>query len=61
MLGLEPSGDNLVVNPALPKGITHIELLDVPGRWVKADAFARERAGLANPQTMHPHLDTEAG
>ena len=61
MLGLEPSGDNLVVNPALPGGITHIELLDIPGRWGKADAFARERTGTERQQALHPQLDAASG
>jgi glycogen debranching enzyme len=42
-LGLEPSGDNLVVDPALPSWIGHLELLDVPGRWKQVDAFGRGR------------------
>src|SRR5262249_32647085 len=29
MLGLEPIGDHLVVDPALPVGIGHLELLDI--------------------------------
>ncbi len=33
MLGLEPLGDHLIVDPALPAGIGHLELLDIPGRW----------------------------
>jgi glycogen debranching enzyme len=56
MLGLEPVDDNLVVNPALPAGIHHMELLDIPGRWGYADAFARERVGVAGRQALHPHL-----
>ncbi|MFL5969969.1 MAG: glycogen debranching N-terminal domain-containing protein [Gaiellaceae bacterium] len=43
MLGLEPVGEHLVVDPALPAGIGHLELLDVPGRWGRIDAFARGR------------------
>jgi len=43
MLGLEPIGDHLVVDPALPAGIGHLELLDIPGRWGRIDAFARGR------------------
>ena len=39
MLGLEPFGDHLVVDPALPQGIGHLELLDIPGRWGRIDAF----------------------
>lgn len=56
MLGLEPSGDNLVVNPALPRGIKRIELLSVPGRWGMADAFARERTEIERHQTLYPQL-----
>ncbi len=43
MLGLEPLGDHLVVDPALPRGIGHLELLDIPGRWGRLDAFGRGR------------------
>jgi glycogen debranching enzyme len=43
MLGLEPHGDHLVVEPALPAEIGHLELLDIPGRWGRVDAFARGR------------------
>jgi glycogen debranching enzyme len=43
MLGLEPIGDHLVVDPALPRGIGHLELLDIPGRWGRIDAYARGR------------------
>jgi glycogen debranching enzyme len=56
MLGLEPSADNLVVNPALPPGILHIELLNIPGRWGYVDAFARERVGPDKQQTLHPQI-----
>jgi hypothetical protein len=43
MLGLEPVGENLVVDAALPKAIGQLELLDIPGRWGKVDAFGRGR------------------
>jgi glycogen debranching enzyme len=43
MLGLEPVGDHLIVDPSLPSGIGRVELLDVPGRWGRVDAFARAR------------------
>ena len=43
MLGLEPLEDHLVVDPALPKTIGHLELLDIPGRWGHIDAFGRGR------------------
>jgi glycogen debranching enzyme len=41
MLGLEPLGEHLVVDPALPARIGHLELLDIPGRWGRMDAFGR--------------------
>jgi glycogen debranching enzyme len=43
MLGLEPMGDNLIVDPALPQQIGRVELLDIPGRWGVVDAFGRGR------------------
>ena len=43
MLGLEPHGEHLVVDPALPTSIGHLELLDIPGRWGRMDAFGRGR------------------
>ena len=47
MLGLEPQGDNLVVDAALPSTIGHLELLDIPGRWGRIDAFGRGRVDVA--------------
>ena len=43
MLGLEPHGDHLAVDPALPREIGHLELLDIPGSWGRIDAFGRGR------------------
>ncbi len=48
MLGLEPHGDHLAVDPALPVGIGHLELLDIPGRWGRLDAFGRGRIKVAS-------------
>jgi glycogen debranching enzyme len=42
-LGLEPQGEHLIVDPALPAWIGHLELLDLPGRWKRIDAFGRGR------------------
>jgi glycogen debranching enzyme len=47
MLGLEPIGDHLVVDPALPETIGRMELLDIPGRWGRIDAFGRGRVDTA--------------
>jgi glycogen debranching enzyme len=43
MLGLEPIGDHLVVDPVLPAMIGHLGILDIPGRWKRRDAFGRGR------------------
>ncbi len=43
MLGLEPMGDHLVVDPSMPNNIGQVQLLDIPGRWGKIDAFGRGR------------------
>jgi glycogen debranching enzyme len=57
MLGLEPVGDDLVVDPALPAGIGHLELLDVPGRWGVRDAFGRSR----HETPPHPRINAPLG
>jgi glycogen debranching enzyme len=43
MLGLEPEGDHLIVDPELAENIGLLALLDIPGRWGRVDAFARSR------------------
>jgi glycogen debranching enzyme len=43
MLGLEPFGDHLLVDPAMSTEIGQMELLDIPGRWGHIDAFGRGR------------------
>ena len=43
MLGLEPIGDHLVVDASMPSTIGRLELLDIPGRWGRVDAFGRGR------------------
>jgi glycogen debranching enzyme len=56
-LGLEPEGEHLLVDPALPKRIGHLELLDLPGRWKQIDAFGRGRIDterLAAPHEPRP-------
>jgi glycogen debranching enzyme len=42
LLGLEPDGDELAIDPVLPDGIGEIELRNIPGRWGRAEAKARE-------------------
>jgi len=43
LLGLEPVGDHLLVDSALPEQIGWLQILDVPGRWQHSDAFGRGR------------------
>ena len=52
MLGLEPVGDHLIVDPALPQAIGRLELLDIPGRWGRIDAFGRGR--VDDPALVRP-------
>ena len=52
MLGLQPVGDHLIVDPVLPAEIEHLELLDIPGRWGKIDAFGRGLVDVANPRSL---------
>ncbi|PZM92081.1 MAG: amylo-alpha-1,6-glucosidase, partial [Actinobacteria bacterium] len=55
MLGLEPQGDHLVVDPALPVGMGRVGILDIPGRWGRVDAFARERVDIGRPPLHQMH------
>jgi glycogen debranching enzyme len=43
LLGLDSDGQHLIVDPALPEPFSRLELLDIPGRWGRLDAFARAR------------------
>ena len=61
MLGLEPVGDHLVVDPSLPQGIGRLELLDIPGRWGRIDAFGRGRVQIERSSGLRPELGDEAG
>jgi glycogen debranching enzyme len=62
MLGLEPIGDHLVVDPALPQGIGELALLDIPGRWGHIDAFGRGRVDKAErPSARQGQLGDFAG
>lgn len=47
MLGIDPLGDRLVVDPGVPEPIQRLELLGIPrGRWERVDAFGRGRIGV---------------
>jgi hypothetical protein len=53
MLGLEPIGDHLIVDPALPPAIDSLTVLDIPGRWGRIDAFGRSRLEQSGPRAAH--------
>ena len=59
LLGLEPIDGHLLVDPALPQQIAEIQLLDIPGRWGKMDAFGRGRIVFARQHTAPPILGSE--
>ncbi|GAB3796307.1 hypothetical protein GCM10027605_04010 [Micromonospora zhanjiangensis] len=46
LLGIEPCGDRLTVDPAMSERLGRVELLDIPGPWGRLDAFARGRVRL---------------
>ncbi len=56
MLGLEPVAERLLIDPALPRGIGRIELLDIPGRWGRMDAFGRGRVDLEKVPGLRQEL-----
>jgi glycogen debranching enzyme len=60
MLGLEPIGDHLVVDPALPTTIGRLELLDIPGRWGRIDAFGRGRVDTSRSRSPRRSRSTAA-
>jgi glycogen debranching enzyme len=43
LLGLESDGKHLIIDPAVPQPMSRLELLDIPGRWGRMDAFGRAR------------------
>jgi glycogen debranching enzyme len=40
LLGLEPNGDTLRIDPAIPDEIRTLALRGIPGRWGRTDAVA---------------------
>ena len=46
---------------SLPQGIGHLELLDIPGRWGRIDAFGRGRVEIQRSSGLRPELGDEAG
>jgi hypothetical protein len=61
MLGLEPIDEHLIVDPSLPASIGHLELLDIPGRWGRIDAFGRGRVKLDGARSHNGSGQKAAG
>lgn len=57
LLGLEPVGEHLLVNPALPADIESLALLDLPGRWDRVDAFARGRLTAVQIDPLRAYVE----
>ncbi|HZC76274.1 MAG TPA: hypothetical protein VE258_00915, partial [Ktedonobacterales bacterium] len=53
VLGLEPVGDRLSMDPALPSVLERLELLDIPGRWGHIDAFGRGKVDIAQVRARY--------
>jgi glycogen debranching enzyme len=47
VLGLEPEGDALSIDPWLPTGIGHLAIRGIPGRWGRVDAIGKARVPAA--------------
>ncbi len=41
LLGLDSDGKHMIIDPAIPEPLGRIELLGIPGRWGRMDAFGR--------------------
>jgi glycogen debranching enzyme len=48
LLGLDSDGQHLIVDPAIPQPLGRIELLNIPGRWGRMDAFGRALSSTEN-------------
>jgi hypothetical protein len=44
ILGLDPHGDRLVSDPALPEWVGSLAVRGIPGRWGRADVVAEAPA-----------------
>jgi glycogen debranching enzyme len=55
MLGMQPIGGQLLVDPAVPRQIERLEILGIPGRWGHVDAFGRGMVDVSEParETLH--------
>jgi glycogen debranching enzyme len=61
MLGLEPVGRRLLVDPHIPQVAGWVELLDIPGVWGRSDAYGRGQLEVdIEPLDAELRADTSA-
>jgi glycogen debranching enzyme len=60
MLGLDALEGHLVVDPALPQGMGRLQVLDIPGRWGRIDAFGRGRVDVAKHVELRQQLGDDS-
>jgi glycogen debranching enzyme len=56
LMGLEPMGEHLIVDPNLPDDIAEVVLLGIPGRWGRRNAYAHSNAA----ERLAPRTDLHA-
>lgn len=54
LLGLEPEGEHLLADPAVPRMFKRLDLLSIPGRWGRIDVCSRGTFDLADMDSSLP-------
>jgi glycogen debranching enzyme len=52
MLGMEPKGNELSVDPFLPEWVGNLSLLQVPGRWGHTDVVAQQKGAPSHRELL---------
>jgi glycogen debranching enzyme len=54
LLGLEPEGEHLLADPAVPRMFKRLDLLSIPGRWGRIDVCSRGTLDLVDMDSSLP-------